>query len=245
MILLRQSLACSIALLSVCLLSSVTQAQQAINETIAYQSLPELQSLAEQFVRDTVAVKVGELRTKAEPLDSRLHLAACIGKPEIFLPSGANINARTTVGARCNVPGKQWTLYIGVTIETETPVLVLNHAVGRDAQLSATDVVLDVRRVPGLSSAYLTDVKQLTGYSTRQNISAGMVLTPAMLQPSILIRRGQQVTVTASTGGITVRAEAIALADGTANSRIRVRNLSTAKELEGVVDSASMVHVEL
>jgi len=244
MYLLRQLLQSSIALLLTCLLSSTAPAQQ-VNEPITYQSLTELQSLVEQFVRDTVAVKVGELQAKAEPLDSRLHLAACISKPEIFLPSGANINARTTVGVRCNAPGKQWTLYIGVNIETETPVLVLNHAVARDALLGATDVSVDVRHVPGLSSAYLTDVKQLAGYSTRQNISAGIVLTPAMLQPSILIRRGQQVTVMAAAGGIVVKAEAVALADGTANSRIRVRNINTAKEVEGVVDSSSVVHVEL
>ena len=72
-----------------------------------------------------------------------------------------------------------------------------------------------------------------------------MVLTPAMLQPAVLIHRGQQVTVLASTSGISVKAEAIALSDGSANSRIRVRNTSTAKEIEGVVDSASTVRVEL
>jgi len=241
---LRQLLTLSITLLGVSVVIPSAKAQQ-VNEPVAYQSLNELQTLAEQFVRDTVAVKIGELHVKSESLDSRLHLAACDSKPEIFLPSGANINARTTVGARCNVPGKQWTLYIGVNIETETPVLVLNHAVAREAQLSAADVSIDVRHVPGLSSAYLTDVKQLSGYSTRQNISAGIVLTPNMLQPSILIRRGQQVTIMAETGGIVVKAEAIALADGTANSRIRVRNINTAKEVEGVVDSPSLVHVEL
>jgi flagella basal body P-ring formation protein FlgA len=222
----------------------MANAQQS-NAPTHYQSLSDLQALAETFVRDTVSSPVGELHVKAEPLDSRLHLASCAGKPEVFLPSGANLNSRTTVGMRCNSPIAQWTLYIGVNIETETPVLVLSHAVSRDAQLSPADVIVDKRRVPGLSAGYLTDAGQLKDHSARQNLSAGMVLTPNMLQPSVLIHRGQQVTVLANSSGISVKAEAIALSDGAVNSRIRVRNVTTAKEVEGVVDSASVVRVDL
>jgi len=235
----------------VCLLSAVfalspslASAQQA-GATVSYQSLTELQTLAESFVRDTVSSPIGELHVKAEPLDSRLHLASCSGKPEVFLPSGANLNSRTTVGIRCNSSATQWTLYIGVNIETETPVLVLSHAVARDTQLGAADVIVDKRRVAGLSAGYLTDAGQLKDHSARQNLSAGMVLTPNMLQPTVLIHRGQQVTVLANTSGISVKAEAVALSDGAVNTRIRVRNIATAKELEGVVDSASVVRVDL
>ena len=231
-------------LLIVLLMNIASTYAQQVSAT-GYQSLSELQTLAENFVRDSVASKVGELHVKAEALDPRLHLAHCASKPEIFLPSGANINARTTVGVRCNAPGTPWTLYIGVNIDTQTPVLVLNHAVAHDTPLGEADVIVDVRRVPGVSSAYLTSTSQLKDYSARQNLSAGMVLTPAMLQPTVLIHRGQQVTVLASASGISVRAEAVALADGAINSRIRVRNISTAKEVEGVVDSSSVVRVQL
>ena len=209
-----------------------------------YQSLTELQTLAEQQVLAAVSSSPGKVHAKADPLDPRLHLAACHGKPEIFLPSGANLGSRTTVGARCN-NGTQWSIYIGVQIETDTPVLVLNHPLTHDVPLTATDVIVDQRTVPGLRSAYLTDIKQLKGYSTRRDLASGVLLTPAMLQPTVLIHRGQQVTVLAETAGISVKAEAIALSDGAANSRIRVRNISTSKEVEGVVDSANVVRVDL
>src|SRR5690348_6920376 len=87
--------------------AAATHAQQ-VNPA-GFQSLSELQQLAENYVRDTVGSRVGELHVKAETLDPRLRLASCAGKPEVFLPSGANINARTTVGARCNNTGTQWT----------------------------------------------------------------------------------------------------------------------------------------
>lgn len=210
----------------------------------AYQSLTGLQALAEQHVLSSVSSASGKVIVKAEPLDPRLHLAVCGSKPEVFLPSGASFGSRTTVGVRCN-KDTQWSIYIGVQIQTETPVLVLNHPVVHAVPLTAADVVVDQRTVSGLSSAYLTDVKQLHGYSTRRDLAAGVLLTPAMLQPTVLIHRGQQVTVVAEAGGISVKAEAIALSDGAANSRIRVRNISTSKELEGVVDSANEVRVDL
>lgn len=211
----------------------------------AYQSLTELQTLAEKHVLAEVSHSPGKVHAKAEPLDPRLHLAFCKGKPEIFLPGGASLGSRTTVGARCNNPDSQWSIYIGVHIETETPVLVLSHAVARNTTLSAADVIIDQRQVPGLSSAYLTDVKQLEDYSTRRDLAAGMLLTPSMLQPTVLIHRGQQITVLAEAAGISVKAEAIALSDGAINSRIRVRNINTSKEVEGVVDSSSVVRVAL
>ena len=232
-------------ILSIGCVASFANAQQSAVAPSSYQSLSALQTLAEQYVLSAVNSKTGEVHAKAEALDPRLHLAHCGGKPETFLPSGANLNARTTVGMRCNDKGAQWTLYIGVNIETVTPVLVLSHAAMRDVQLNAADVTVDVRHVPGLSSNYLTDIKQLKDYSVRQNLSAGVVLTPAMLQPAVVIHRGQQVTVLADASGISVRADAIALGDGSLNSRIRVRNISTSKEVEGVVDSSTEVRVAL
>ncbi len=239
----------SILIFTAMYVAQITHAQNVITSsnavTTPFQSLQELQALAEQHIRTIATSKVGNLHVKAEPLDPRLHLANCINKPEMFLPSGANLSSRTTVGARCNDSNAQWTLYIGVNIETETPVLILNRAVTRDAQLNGLDVIVDTRRVPGLSSTYLTNVEQLKGYSARRDLAAGMLLTPSMLQPTVLIHRGQQVTLQANASGISVMADAIALSDGTANSRIRVRNINTAKEVEGVVDSATVVRVDL
>ena len=236
-------------LLIVCLCSAVMpavmQAQPSVLATIGnFQSLDSLQTLAEQQVRNSLATKVGTLYVQAESLDPRLHLVSCGTTPQAFLPSGTNLNTRATVGVRCN-SGAQWTIYVTVSIESEAPVLTLSRAVSHDTALSAGDVTVSTRRLPGLSSGYLTDVAQLSGNTVKHDLTAGILLTPAMLQPSILIRRGQQVTMLASSGGIDVRADAVALMDGSANSRIRVKNINTAKVVEGIVDTAAVVHVAL
>lgn len=226
---------------SAAVLSAKLQAQTYSN---GVQSLSALQAIAEEQVRKAAPSKIGVLRVQADNLDARLRLAPCTAAPEGFLPNGMNLGPRATVGVRCT-HGAQWTVYVAVAIETEAPVLILNRPIAHDAPLTPADVEVSARKLPGLSSGYLTDVAQLQGQSAKRDLAAGVILTPGMLQPTTLIRRGQQVTVLASVGGLEVRTEAIALSDGSANSRIRVKNLATAKVLEGTVDNGSLVRVEL
>lgn len=210
----------------------------------AYQSLSAIQALAEQQVRNAAPSKVGVLQVQAGNLDPRLRLAQCPNTPEAFLPNGMSLGPRATVGVRCT-QGTQWTVYVAVAIESEAPVLILNRPVTHDTPIKPGDVEVSVRRLPGVSSGYLTDAAQLTGQSAKRDLAAGVILTPGMLQATTLIHRGQQVTLLASAGGLEVRAEAVALTDGSANGRIRVKNLNTAKVVEGIVDNASLVRVDL
>ena len=209
-----------------------------------FHSLVAIQASAEQHLRSLLPDDGRDVFIKADDLDNRLRLAACAEPLEAFLPSGANIGSRVTTGVRCTA-GTQWTVYVPVTLESEVPVLVLNKALARHSAISGQDVDIKPQRVPGLSSPYLMSVTELKGQRLKRDVPAGTPLTPAMLQPELLVRRGQQVTVVATTAGFEVRTQAIALSDGSANSRIRVKNLNSAKVVEGVVDSKSMVRVEL
>jgi flagella basal body P-ring formation protein FlgA len=88
-------------------------------------------------------------------------------------------------------------------------------------------------------------LSELAGRRLKRDLPAGTVLTPAILQPEIVIKRGQQVTVVASVSGIEVRTQGVAMGDASANSRIRVKNLNSAKVVEGLVDTQNMVRVDL
>ncbi len=66
-----------------------------------------------------------------------------------------------------------------------------------------------------------------------------------MLQPDVLVRRGQQVTLIAANGGVQIRAQGQALTEGAAADRVRVQNVSSLKVVEGVVESDGVVRVGL
>jgi flagellar basal body P-ring formation protein FlgA len=230
-------------LLSSCLLSVMCLLGDHV-QAADFELLTAIEASAEQHVRSVLPGNSGMVYIKADNLDSRLKLAACMKPLEAFLPSGANLGSRVTVGVRCT-QGMQWTVYLPLSIESETPTLVLNKALARTAVVTAQDVTSQVQRVPGLGSNTIRTISELAGQRLKRDLPAGTVLSPSMLQPEMLIKRGQQVTVVAIVGGIEVRTQAVALADGVASSRIRVKNLNSAKVVEGLVDTNSVVRVEL
>ena len=208
------------------------------------QSLAQIQASAEQHLHTLLGAQHGTLFIEAAELDTRLRLAACPAALEVFLPSGANIGSRVTTGVRCT-QGTQWTLYVPVNVAREVATLVLNKALARGAPVTANDVETRLQRIPGLSSDYLKTTSELSGKRLKRAVPAGTALNPAMFEAEILIRRGQQVTVVAAIGGIEVRSQGVAMNDGSASSRIQVKNTHSAKVVEGFVDSSSVVRINL
>jgi flagella basal body P-ring formation protein FlgA len=74
-------------------------------------------------------------------------------------------------------------------------------------------------------------------------LAPGTVLVADAFAADVLVKRGQQVTLVTSVGGIEVRAVGAAITEGGTHDRVRVQNLSSLKIVEGVVESASLVRV--
>lgn len=208
------------------------------------QSLESIQRAAEAFITANLPSDGAKHFVSASSLDARLRLHACAVPLEAFTPHSTDFAARTTVGVRCTAPAP-WTLYVPVSIETEVTVLVLRRAVARHARLTTADVEPQVRRVPGTASRFVTDTASLQGHRLRRALPAGSALTVDALTPDILVRRGQQVTLIAQTGGIEIRAQGQALSEGAAHERVRVQNVTSRKVVEGVVESDGIVRVGL
>ncbi len=208
------------------------------------QPLPAIQAAAEEFVRAHLPDGSAKHFVTASDLDPRLRLHMCKVPLEAFSPHTNSFAARVTIGVRC--PGDApWTVYVPVAIETEVSVLVLRRALARRARVTLADVEPQVRRLPGTAANFITDTASLQGHRLRRALPAGSALTADTLAPDILVRRGQQVTLIAQSGGVEIRARGQALTEGAAHDRVRVQNVSSLKVVEGVVESDSVVRVGL
>ncbi len=221
---------------------ALTCAGQAAATAPAVQSLQSIRAAAEQYVMRRVPAGEHPVHVTAGDLDPRLRLAPCPGPLHVTEASNAPLQARMTVGVGCR-QGVTWTVYVPVTIESELPVLVLRAAAARGSRLDAGDVVVQKRRVPGIPSGYVTDVRSLEGHTLRRSLAPGTALTKDALVPDVIVRRGDQVTLLAATGGIEVRASGLALSDGRDGARIRVQNLSSKQVVEGVVEGGHVIRV--
>ena len=211
----------------------------------ALQSHESIQTSAETFITATVLSSHGRLPTaRAGSLDSRLRLKECDKPLEAFQPTGGRSLGNTTVGVRC--PGTQpWTLYVPVKVSIHEMVVVAARPLSKGMIIQTQDVKMLERDLAEMRSGYYRDLSQVIGKQVIRTVSMGAAITNPMVKAKMQIKRGQLIRLIAVSHGLKVQMSGEALADGASGERIRVRNLSTKKVLEGIVQSATTVQVAL
>ena len=222
--------------LAACLHCGLARAQ-------TWESLESIRTAALAQVRGELARDGVQREVDVAPLDARLRLAACDVPLTAFTPPGARRGANGTVGVRCTSP--QWKVYLSVRVSSRDGVLVATRPLARDAVLTAADLALVERDVGTLGQGYLSDAAQLAGMRLRRPVAAGAVLTPSMLAAVPLVTRGQQVTLEAGAESMYIRMAGEALGEAALGQRVRVKNLSSERVVEGVVRSDQVVEVLL
>ncbi len=185
-----------------------------------------------------------EITVRPGRLDSRLRLRACEQGLEAFLAPGSRMLGSSTVGVRCNGP-VNWTLYVPVEIVVLGEVLVLTQSLPRGTMLQLSHLRLERHDLSQLTRGYLTDKQATEHMVLRRALQVGTVLAPSMVEPPRLVQRGQRVILLAETDNVSVRMEGEALNHGVRGDRVRVRNLSSLRIVEGVVLSYGVVGVSL
>lgn len=229
---------------SLLLLVFIATASFATSSFPLAQSVDDVQSAAEAFVRSRLPASPMKQFVSASQLDPRLRVEQCQKPLETFEQSATARGERVTVGVRC-AAANSWTLYVPVAVEVEVPVLVLRRALARRARVEMIDVEPETRRMPGSAAAFIQDTASLQGHRLKRSLPAGTALTVDMLVPDVVVRRGQQVTLIAASGPVEIRAQGHALTEGGVADRVRVQNMSSLKVVEGVVESGSVVRVGL
>ena len=179
---------------------------------------------------------------RAGRLDRRLQLPQCTQSLEAFQQGRAGFTSRTVVGVRCN-GSSPWKIYVPVEVIVIESVLIARHPLSTGHIFTAGDFAVEDRDVSRLVGGYVTDGAKLVGKRLKHSLLAGRVITPSMLTASILIRRGQSVTIVAHNDGVSIRMMGKALTDGAENQRIRVENAKSKRVIEGIVRSPEQVEV--
>lgn len=180
------------------------------------------------------------LEVTVDALDRRLRLPRCAQAPSASLPPGARAMGRTAVRIECGA-GASWRLYVPVRARVLAPVVVAKRDLGRSRVLAGADVELIEKDLGRLPAGYVRDPADLVGRRLRGPVRAGTVLAPRLTAAVPVVRAGEEVALRAGSGGIAVRTTAIALTDGHAGDRIRVRNGKTRSILQGTVRADGVV----
>lgn len=181
---------------------------------------------------------------QVNPLDPRLRLAACDSDLTQSLESPAQPVGRVTVRVSCE-GSTPWAVFVPAQVRIFRPVVVVKTALRRDSIIGAGDVALVEQDVSLLNRGYVTEVEQVIGRKLTRATRTDQVLTPAMLQLAEAVRRGDQVVISARSGGINVRMQGEALSGGTLGQQISVRNLTSQRVIRARVAGPGQVEVEM
>jgi flagella basal body P-ring formation protein FlgA len=215
-----------------------------LHATESYVDLAVVRDAAEQAVRAAAGAGREQLLVTVSMPDARLRLLSCPEPLRASIAGDGQLRERTTVGVRCEA-GTRWAIYLSAALATELPVLVAQRALVRGAAPAAVDFSSVTRRLPGLSSNYVTDVAQLVGQHLRRPVAQGEALSADALVTTAIVHRGQQLTLLAHTSGMDVRVMVVALADGKPDELIRVQNPASQRIIEATVRTAQLVEVPL
>ncbi len=206
------------------------------------ESIARIRAIAHDFAVTLTDGLDGEIEIQVGQLDQRLQLTRCAQVPTAQLAPGARREGQTTIQVRCAGP-VSWSLFIPVRIERYLSVVVLDRPVERQQMIGPADLRLERQAVSSLTSGYFSDLESVIGLRTRRRLAAGQVLIPAHVEQPPLIKRGQEITIYAVKPGLTVQMKGIALEDGRLGQRIRIRNSSSKRIVEGYVESADTVRI--
>ncbi|MGM0594022.1 MAG: flagellar basal body P-ring formation chaperone FlgA [Pseudomonadota bacterium] len=213
-------------------------------EARSIQPLDSIREAARQFLEQEGERLSGEVEVAVGRIDSRLRLARCDQPLSTEWPKGGRQSGTVSIRVACR--GEvNWSIYVQGTIAVYDQVVVASRPLSRGSMLRPGDVELRREDMTRLNRGYFSSVDEVVGMEARRSLRAGMVLSPSQIEPPIVIRRGEKVSIRAQTGVVEVEMEGKALADGARGELIPVENLSSGQKIEAEVVGPGIVQVRL
>jgi len=205
----------------------------------------DIEKTAEAFLRQHLEqTHTDNFDIRISTLDQRLKLSQCDSPLDAYLPPGAKLYGKTTVGVRCS-GGKPWKIFVPVTLALYEKVLAVSRTIVKGETLGPEDFTMVSKEVGPASQTYFRNSQQALGFIAKRSIPAGRILTAHMVQAPRLVQAGQEVILLATTPQLEVRMKGKALSDGSKGDLINVRNVRSKRVVQGIVIHAGVVRVNM
>jgi flagella basal body P-ring formation protein FlgA len=124
-------------------------------------------------------------------------------------------------------------------------VVTTTRPLRRAGLVDSADVTLRERDVSLLTQGYLTSVDQAIGQRLTRPMVNDQVISLVHIEQAEVIRKGDQVVITARSGTLSVRMPGEALANGGLSEQIRVKNLNSNRVIKAQVTAPGQVEVSM
>jgi flagella basal body P-ring formation protein FlgA len=204
------------------------------------------QGFLEFTVEDYLATSQteGRYEIQVNKLDPRLRMPMCDKELTATLESPAKPLGRVTVKVRCE-GSSPWTVFVPAQVRLFRDVVTTTRPLRRADIVEPADVILRERDISLITQGYLTSADQAIGQRLTRPMVADQVVTLVNLEQTEVIRKGDQVVITARSGTLSVRMPGEALSNGGMSEQIRVKNLNSRRVIKAQVTAPGQVEVAM
>lgn len=196
----------------------------------------------QQWQHDAVA-QGEQLRYELFLPDARLQFSPCETAPAVSRRSAAS-TGRITLSVSCRAP-RAWDMNVTALVHRQLPVAVLRVPLSRAAVITASAIEYRMIDANQLRYGYFRQGTPVEGLVLRRSLPAGTPLHPGVVDPPLMVRRGDEVVISARNDYIEVKMKGVALADGRVGDQIPVRNSHSERRVQAIVVDAARVEVPL
>jgi flagella basal body P-ring formation protein FlgA len=152
---------------------------------------------------------------------------------EPFLPSGARLWGRVSVGVRCGAE-QPWTRYVSTYVAVLGVYYVAAHAINAGQALTPADAQVREGDLTSLPGSVIMEPTQLNGVIAANRIAAGAPLRRESLRAAAMVQQGQTVKVVTQGRGFVVSTEGRAMTNAPVGALIQVKTQG-GQMLSGIV----------
>jgi len=151
--------------------------------------------------------------------------------------------ATLSAPANAAVPAVRKT--ISGSLYTLTQVPVLGNAMRQGDVISAADIEYVDMRAADLSAGVIVKPESLIGQTPRRSIAAMRPIAASDIQPPMLVKKGDLVTVALQNGALGLTLQGRAMQNGSEGDIVRIVNTGSNRTIEGIVTGAQTVALRL
>lgn len=141
---------------------------------------------------------------------------------EPFLPGGARLWGRVSVGVRCS-SGQPWTRYVPAYVAVHGNYYVAARPIGAGQVLTPADAAVREGDLTALPRGVVVDAAQFDGVTTLNTIASGAPLRRESLRAAMAVQQGQNVRMRARGPGFTVSTEGKAMTSAAIGAMVQVK----------------------
>lgn len=200
-----------------------------------------LYNLALQHLKQKVDQQLFNPKFNIQKISKHLKLKQCLTEPYIEDKAPENITGRNTLRVICEQP--KWKVFLSTTTDGDLPVVISTQGILKQAVIKVEDVKQVLMPYKKVKRDSFQHSQKLIGMRAKRAIGPNRVITVRMVEPPYWVFKNKEVEIITSIGGIQIKTKGIALQSGVEQQQIVVKNLSSKKNIKGIVVAPNRVWV--